>query len=120
LKNEIILLYSLGLPPLKQPPDLLLYKGFNRYPETAMPHSNTQHQERLAVILNRAISDESFAAQLHMNPTNAGKDLDLTLRIDEVVALKGLDLAQLAAASKALRSPLAGRATFDQQQVRTD
>ncbi|MCU1738243.1 MULTISPECIES: Os1348 family NHLP clan protein [unclassified Pseudomonas] len=85
-----------------------------------MPHSNTQHQERLAVILNRAISDESFAAQLHMNPTNAGKDLDLTLRIDEVVALKGLDLAQLAAASKALRSPLAGRATFDQQQVRTD
>jgi len=85
-----------------------------------MPHSNLHSQERLAVILNRAIRDESFAAQLQTNPTNAGKDLDLTLRIDEVVALKGLDLVQLAVASKALRSPLAARATFDQQQVRTD
>ncbi|WP_248798259.1 Os1348 family NHLP clan protein [Pseudomonas sp. MWU13-2105] len=85
-----------------------------------MPHSNTCLQERLATILNRAISDESFAAQLHMSPTNAGKSLDMTLRIDEVVALKGLDLAQLALASKALHSPLAARAGFDQQQVRSD
>jgi len=85
-----------------------------------MPHSNLHSQERLAVILNRAIRDESFAAQLHINPGNAGKDLDMTLRIDEVVALKGLDLAQLAGASKTLHSPLAARATFDQKQVRTD
>ncbi|RBH53840.1 MULTISPECIES: Os1348 family NHLP clan protein [Pseudomonas] len=85
-----------------------------------MPHSNFHSQERLAIILNRAISDESFAAQLHINPGNAGKDLDMPLRIDEVVALKGLDLGQLVAASKALHSPLTARASFDQQQVRTD
>ncbi|MBV6749872.1 Os1348 family NHLP clan protein [Pseudomonas chlororaphis] len=83
-----------------------------------MPHPHPQ--ERLAIILNQALRDESFAAQLHMNPAHAGKDLDMTLRIDEVVALKGLDLAQLALASKALHSALAARAIFDQQQVRTD
>ena len=85
-----------------------------------MPHSQPRHQERLAIILSQALRDTSFAAQLHMNPTQAGKDLDMPLRIDEVIALKGLDLSQLAMASKALHSRLAARATVDQQQVRID
>lgn len=85
-----------------------------------MPPFHTCHQQRLAAILNRAIRDPSFAAQLQMNPSHAGKNLDMTLRIDEVVALKSLDLAQLVLAAKALHSPLTARANFDPQQVRTD
>ncbi|MEF9673936.1 Os1348 family NHLP clan protein [Pseudomonas sp. MWU13-2100] len=85
-----------------------------------MPHSNTHHPERLAVLLGLAIRDESFATELQTNPTSTAKDLGMTLRIDEVVALKGLDLAHLTTAAKALRRPLAAHAGFDQQQVRTD
>ncbi|WP_338525078.1 Os1348 family NHLP clan protein [Pseudomonas batumici] len=85
-----------------------------------MPASNTNNQERLAAILGRAIRDESFAAELHRHPANAAKDLGMILRIDEVVAFKGLDIAQLAAASKILRSPLEAHITFDQQRIQMD
>lgn len=85
-----------------------------------MPASNTNNQERLAAILGSAIRDESFAVELHKHPANAAKYLGMILRIDEVVALKGLDIAQLAAASNILRSPLAAHITFDQQRIRMD
>ncbi|WP_224770975.1 Os1348 family NHLP clan protein [Pseudomonas sp. FEN] len=85
-----------------------------------MPASHTSHQERLATLLGHAIRDEPFAMELQKNPPGAARGLGLTLRIDEVVALKGLDIGQMAAAAQTLRSPLATRATFDQQQVRTD
>jgi len=85
-----------------------------------MPASNTNNQERLAAILGRATRDESFALELHKHPANAAKNLGMILRIDEVVAFKGLDVAQLAAASKTLRSPLAAHVTFDQQRMRMD
>ncbi len=85
-----------------------------------MPAPNTNHQERLAAILGRAITDDSFATELHKHPASAAKNLGMTLRIDEVVALKGLDLAQLVESSKMLRSSLAAHATFDPQQIRMD
>ncbi|NWB98543.1 hypothetical protein HX882_21845 [Pseudomonas gingeri] len=85
-----------------------------------MPYSNKNHQEHLAILLGRATRDASFATELQANPIAAAKDLDITLRIDEVVALKGLDLVQLAAASNTLRSPLAAHANVDPQQARTN
>ncbi|KIH83928.1 Os1348 family NHLP clan protein [Pseudomonas batumici] len=85
-----------------------------------MPASNTNNQERLAAILGRAIRDESFAKELHKHPANAAKYMGMILRIDEVVAFKGLDVAQLATTSTILRSPLAPHITFDQQRIRMD
>jgi hypothetical protein len=74
------------------------------------------NRDAIARVLGNAMVDSHFSDQLKADPAAAANSIGVHLSVDQVTALKKIDMVQLQHVGGLIRGKLGQHAIFDQQQ----